>query len=84
MFVYKNFQPTTLADALLTSSVMTVLLLMICVALIGGTLFWLFDHVTPNPAFTGQGFLESMGSAFYWAIVSSTTVGFGDVVPINA
>ena len=83
MFLYKKFVPTTLADALLTASVMTVLLVFICAGVIGGTLLWLIDHVTINPIIHEVPFLEGIGNSFYWAIVSSATVGYGDIVPLS-
>ncbi len=50
-----------------------VLILVTCL----GTLMFMVEHDQPNSAFT------DLGSSVYWAIVTMTTVGYGDITPVT-
>lgn len=50
-----------------------VLILVTCL----GTLMFMVEHNQPNSAFT------DLGTSVYWAIVTMTTVGYGDITPVT-
>ena len=50
-----------------------VLILVICL----GTLMFIVESSEPNSAFT------DIGTSIYWAIVTMTTVGYGDITPVT-
>ncbi len=51
-----------------------VLILVMCL----GTLMYMVESGEPNSQFT------DLGSSVYWAIVTMTTVGYGDITPVTA
>jgi len=51
-----------------------VLILVTCL----GTLMFMVEHGQPGSSFT------DLGSSVYWAIVTMTTVGYGDITPVTA
>lgn len=53
---------------------MFVLILVTCL----GTLMYIVESGQPNTKFT------NIGSSVYWAIVTMTTVGYGDITPVTA
>ncbi len=80
IFKMERFQRETyhLLAALKASSIkiMIFMLFVLVAAIILGTLMYSFEG-NKNPAF------DSVLTGIYWAVVTITTVGFGDVVPVT-
>jgi voltage-gated potassium channel len=57
-----------------TLRTMTLLLTIVSIFFVAAGLFWTVEHEV-NPA------VATFGDAFYFAVVSLTTVGFGDITP---
>lgn len=76
----KVFVPTTIADALTSPDILVILLAVCCIAVIGGVFMWFIDRYTPDSMFPPS-FFTGVSTGVYWAIVSMTTVGYGDKVP---
>jgi len=52
---------------------MFVLILVTCL----GTMMFIVENGEPNTGF------KDLGSSVYWAIVTMTTVGYGDITPVT-
>jgi voltage-gated potassium channel len=57
--------------------IVRLLLTILIIFFVSSGLFWLVEHTT-NPGIT------NFGDAFYFSVVSLTTVGFGDITPASA
>ncbi len=77
---FKVFTPTTIAAALTSPDILVILLAVCCIAVVGGVFIWFIDRYTPNSSFPPT-YLHGVCTGIYWAIVSMTTVGYGDKVP---
>ncbi len=75
-----HFKPSTIAQALTSPDILVILLAVCCIAVIGGVFMWFIDRYTPGSHFPPT-FYEGVLNGVYWAIVSMTTVGYGDKVP---
>jgi polar amino acid transport system substrate-binding protein len=77
---FQVFTPTTVADALTSPDILVILLAVCCIAVAGGVFIWFIDRYTAESLFPIP-FLSGVCTGVYWAIVSMTTVGYGDKVP---
>ena len=76
-------QPTGLWQAVISifsAEFLWVILLLILLLLFWGILVWLFERRINQDEFGGSP-AEGIGSGFWWAAVTMTTVGYGDKAP---
>ncbi|WP_404400736.1 transporter substrate-binding domain-containing protein [Idiomarina seosinensis] len=59
---------------------LTILLILAVVLLIAGALVWLFERRLNTEEFPSKP-VQGLGSGFWWAAVTMTTVGYGDKSP---
>ncbi len=77
------YQPTGLWQAIFSifsTEFLWVVVLLILLLLFWGVLVWYFERVR-NPDDFGGTPAEGIGSGFWWAAVTMTTVGYGDKAP---
>ena len=70
------------AGRLVSLNILPVIGLLIMMSLAAGAIAWLFER-RRNPDMFGGGTLRGIGSGIWWAIVTLSTVGYGDKAPKN-
>lgn len=70
----------SLIEQVFSREFLEVILALACVLLVIGLLLWLFERKKNVDEFGGS-FWQGIGSSFWWAAVTMTTVGYGDKTP---
>lgn len=74
----------SIARGLLTMRFLRIVITLSILLLIVGTIIWLIERKSNDDSFGGErSAFQGIGSGFWWAGVTMTTIGYGDKAPVT-